>query len=74
MRLIATKILRFTHGRTFEQYGVDEQLRWSVERGFEIIGEASEILKCGFDRLGRIGTLFRLAVRGGRRYCVCLAL
>lgn len=34
------KIARFTAGKTFDAYSNDEQLQWSVERGFEIIGEA----------------------------------
>jgi uncharacterized protein with HEPN domain len=40
MRQAATKIARFAAGKTLEQYCQDEQLRWSVERGFEIVGEA----------------------------------
>jgi uncharacterized protein with HEPN domain len=39
--LAATKeIQSFTANVTYEQYAVSQQLRWSVERGFEIIGEA----------------------------------
>jgi uncharacterized protein with HEPN domain len=40
MRQAAEKILRFAGGRSAEQYSSDEQLQWSVERGFEIVGEA----------------------------------
>jgi uncharacterized protein with HEPN domain len=36
----AKKATRFTAGKSEAQYASDEQLRWSVERGFEIIGEA----------------------------------
>jgi|ERR1700728_2787805 uncharacterized protein with HEPN domain len=41
----ATKIARFTHGKTYDQYASDEQLQWSVERGFEIVGEALSQLR-----------------------------
>lgn len=55
MRLAATKIARFTAGRSFEEYGQDEQLQWSVERGFEIIGEAlSKLSKADPDTATRI--------------------
>ena len=40
MRLAAEKIARFTAGKSIDQYRDDDQLRWSVERGFEIVGEA----------------------------------
>ena len=36
----AEKIAAFTIARTEADYLADEQLQWSVERGFEIIGEA----------------------------------
>jgi uncharacterized protein with HEPN domain len=41
----AMKIARFTAGKTIDQYEDDEQLRWSVERGFEIVGEALSQLR-----------------------------
>lgn len=40
MQGAATKIARFAQGKSYEQFVSDEQLQWSVERGFEIIGEA----------------------------------
>lgn len=45
MRQAATKIDRFTRDQTIDQYRDDEQLRWSVERGFEIVGEALSQLR-----------------------------
>jgi len=38
-------VTRFAAGHSFEQYRDDEQLQWSVERGFEIIGEALSQLR-----------------------------
>jgi uncharacterized protein with HEPN domain len=40
MRQAAEAIGDFTRGKTIEEYQASQQLRWSVERGFEIIGEA----------------------------------
>jgi uncharacterized protein with HEPN domain len=45
MQDAATKIARFAHGKTYDQYASDEQLQWSVERGFEIVGEALSQLR-----------------------------
>jgi uncharacterized protein with HEPN domain len=36
----AKDVSLFVQGRTYEQYQSDRQLKWSVERGYEIIGEA----------------------------------
>ena len=40
MRRAAGQIADFTAGLSLDDYQSDQQLRWSVERGFEIIGEA----------------------------------
>jgi uncharacterized protein with HEPN domain len=40
MRDAADKIAAFTKPRSLNEYLADPQLRWSVEHGFEIIGEA----------------------------------
>jgi uncharacterized protein with HEPN domain len=45
MRQATEKIARFTAGKTIDQYRDDDQLRWSVERGFEIVGEALSQLR-----------------------------
>lgn len=40
MREAAEGITTFARGRTLDEYQSDTQLRWAIERGFEIIGEA----------------------------------
>jgi uncharacterized protein with HEPN domain len=45
MRGAANEVAAFTAAVTFEQYQASQQLRWSVERGFEIIGEALSQLR-----------------------------
>jgi uncharacterized protein with HEPN domain len=40
MRDAARKIAAFTKSKSRIDYLGDDQLRWSVERGFEIVGEA----------------------------------
>jgi uncharacterized protein with HEPN domain len=40
MRDAARGVTIIITGRTIEQYRGDLQLRWAVERGFEILGEA----------------------------------
>jgi uncharacterized protein with HEPN domain len=40
MRQAAKDVIAMVHGRSIETYRTDKQLRWAVERGFEIIGEA----------------------------------
>jgi uncharacterized protein with HEPN domain len=40
MRQAAEAIGRYTHGKSREDYLVDDQLQASVERKFEIVGEA----------------------------------
>ena len=40
MRQAAAAIIAMMQGETFEKYQADQRLRWAVERGFEIIGEA----------------------------------
>lgn len=45
MRDAATKVIRFAQGKTYDQYAADEQFRWAVERGFEIVGEALSQLR-----------------------------
>ena len=39
-RSAAEQVWRFTRGRTLADYTADQPLRWPVERGFKIIGEA----------------------------------
>lgn len=36
----ARLLLRFSNGKTFEEYRVDPMLRSAVERQFEVLGEA----------------------------------
>ncbi|HET6246689.1 MAG TPA: HepT-like ribonuclease domain-containing protein [Tepidisphaeraceae bacterium] len=40
MRVAADDIIIFTRGKALANYLADKQLRYSVERAFEIIGEA----------------------------------
>jgi uncharacterized protein with HEPN domain len=40
MREAATEITAITGGKSLHDYQSSLQLRWSVERGFEIVGEA----------------------------------
>ena len=40
MLTAATDLQRIVAGRTFAEYTTNLEFRWSVERGFEIIGEA----------------------------------
>jgi uncharacterized protein with HEPN domain len=40
MRDAAKKIAAFSRNTSQEDYLADDELRWAVERGFEIIGEA----------------------------------
>ncbi len=40
MKQSAERIARYSGGRTFDEYLVDDYLRSAVERQFEIIGEA----------------------------------
>lgn len=40
IRVAASDALEMSAGRTYEQYLVDKQLRYAIERCFEIAGEA----------------------------------
>lgn len=40
MRQAAVGVRSIVAGKSIEQYRSDLQLRWAVERGFEIVGEA----------------------------------
>lgn len=44
----ATNVLRVVHGKRFEDYAADEDLRMMVERRIEIIGEAANRLSDTF--------------------------
>jgi uncharacterized protein with HEPN domain len=48
MLLAARDVSAFVEGRTFEQYLENRQLRLAVERGLEIIGEASRRVSASF--------------------------
>lgn len=46
MRSAASEIVGLAEGRTLHQYNASIQLRWCIERGFEIVGEAlSQLMK-----------------------------
>jgi uncharacterized protein with HEPN domain len=48
MRDAAREITAITGGKSLQHYQSSRQLRWSVERGFEIVGEAlSQLSKIG---------------------------
>jgi uncharacterized protein with HEPN domain len=51
-RQAAEKIVRFTSGRSFDDYLADEMMSAAVERQFEIIGEALGNLRRAFPTLG----------------------
>src|SRR5580700_8479850 len=40
MRQAAKDVMAMVDGKSVETYRTNKQLRWAVERGFEIIGEA----------------------------------
>src|SRR5665213_3105512 len=40
MRLAARDVTTMVTGKSIDTYRTDKQLRWAVERGFEIVGEA----------------------------------
>ena len=55
MRDAAAEINAITNGRSLQDYLASRQLRWSVERGFEIVGEAlSQLAKIEPALAGRI--------------------
>jgi uncharacterized protein with HEPN domain len=45
MRMAARSVIAIVDGKTIEQYRADLQLRWAVERGFEIVGEGLSQLR-----------------------------
>jgi uncharacterized protein with HEPN domain len=55
MQRAAAQIAGITSGRSLEDYRQDQQLRWAVERGFEIVGEAlGQLSKVDAALAGRI--------------------
>jgi uncharacterized protein with HEPN domain len=55
MRDAAADVAAFAAGKALQNYVADKQLRWSIERGFEIIGEAlSQIRKFDPELVERI--------------------
>jgi uncharacterized protein with HEPN domain len=47
MKNAGAQILSIAGTRTLDQYKADRALRWSIERGFEIIGEAlTQLSRC----------------------------
>jgi uncharacterized protein with HEPN domain len=40
MRQAARAVMKMVEHETYENYASDQRLRWAVERGFEIVGEA----------------------------------
>lgn len=55
VRRAAERVVRFTKGKSFEDYRSDELLRSAVERQFEIIGEAlNQLRKSDAETAGRI--------------------
>jgi uncharacterized protein with HEPN domain len=56
LRSAASDIAAYTRSRTLAEYLADKQFRWSIERGFEIIGEAlSQLKKCDPALAAKIG-------------------
>ena len=45
MRRASSSIAKIVLGRTIEQFRAEQELRWAVERGFEIVGEALSQLR-----------------------------
>ena len=61
MQRAASLVTRFTAGKTFGDYELDDMLRAAVEREFEIIGEAmSKLASIDQETAGRISGYQRI--------------
>lgn len=59
IRRAASLIVRFTHGKSYAEYEIDELLQAAVEREFEIIGEAMSRLAAGDPETAEQFTAYR---------------
>ena len=71
------RVMRFTSGKTFDDYRKDELLRSAVERQLEIVGEAlsqlrrvDEATAAGISELPRIVGFRNVVVQATRRWMI----